>query len=63
MVRPGGSVAFVESAQAKVSRAPFFAVCVAVIVGWLVSYPLFSDPKSWQVVLHTITSVITPTGA
>jgi low affinity Fe/Cu permease len=50
---------FVEWAHAQVSRAPFFAVCVLVIVGWLVSYPLFSDPKSWQVVIHTITSVTT----
>jgi low affinity Fe/Cu permease len=50
---------FVEAAHAKVSRAPFFAVCAAVILGWLVSYPLFSDPKAWQVVIHTITSVTT----
>jgi low affinity Fe/Cu permease len=50
---------FVETAHAHVSRAPFFAVCAAVIVGWLVSYPLFPDSKSWQVVIHTITSVTT----
>jgi low affinity Fe/Cu permease len=50
---------FVESAHAKVSRAPFFALCVLVIVGWLLSYPVFADPKSWQVVIHTITSVTT----
>src|SRR3954469_614286 len=50
---------FVEAAHAKVSRAPFFAVCVAVIVGWLAAYPLFDDPKAWQVVIHTITSVTT----
>ena len=29
------------------------------IAGWLVSYPLFSDAKSWQVVIHTVTSVTT----
>src|SRR3954447_8195229 len=50
---------FVEAAHAKVSRAPFFAVCVVVIVGWLAAYPLFDDPKAWQVVIHTITSVTT----
>jgi low affinity Fe/Cu permease len=50
---------FVEAAHAHVSRAPFFAVCAAVIVGWLISYPLFADAKSWQVVIHTITSVVT----
>jgi low affinity Fe/Cu permease len=50
---------FVEAAHAKVSRAPFFVICVVVIIGWLISYPLFSDPKAWQVVIHTITSVTT----
>ena len=50
---------FVESAHAQVSRAPFFAVCVLVIVCWLAAYPLFADAKSWQVVIHTITSVTT----
>jgi low affinity Fe/Cu permease len=50
---------FVEAAHAKVSRAPFFAICVVVIVGWLASYPLFEDPEGWQVVIHTITSVTT----
>ena len=50
---------FVEAAHAKVSRAPFFAICGVVIVGWLVSYPLFSNPQSWQAVIHTITSVTT----
>src|SRR2546430_7001 len=48
---------FVEAAHAKVSRAPFFAVCVAAIVAWLAAFPLFTDAKSWQVVIHTVTSV------
>jgi low affinity Fe/Cu permease len=50
---------FVEWAHTQVSRGPFFAICVLVIVGWLVSYPLFPDAKSWQVVIHTVTSVTT----
>jgi low affinity Fe/Cu permease len=50
---------FVEAAHARVSRAPFFAICVVVIVAWFVSYPLFTDAKSWQVVIHSITSVTT----
>ena len=50
---------FVEAAHARVSRAPFFAICVAVILAWLLSYPLFADAKAWQVVIHTITSVVT----
>jgi low affinity Fe/Cu permease len=50
---------FVEAAHTRVSRAPFFVICVLVIAGWAVSYPLFSDAKSWQVVIHTVTSVTT----
>lgn len=50
---------FVEAAHEQVSRAPFFTICVLVIVGWLLSWPLFPDAKAWQVVIHTITSVTT----
>ena len=50
---------FVEATHAQVSRAPFFLVCVVVIGAWLLSYPLFADAKAWQVVIHTITSVVT----
>ncbi len=50
---------FVEAAHLRVSRAPFFFLCAAVIVVWLVSVPLWADLKSWQVVIHTVTSVVT----
>jgi low affinity Fe/Cu permease len=50
---------FVEAAHARVSRAPFFGICVVVIIAWFVSYPLFTDAKSWQVVIHSVTSVTT----
>ena len=50
---------FVESAHLKVSRPAFFVTCVAIVVLWLVSLPLWPDPKSWQVAIHTVTSVIT----
>ncbi len=49
---------FVEAAYRAVSRAPFFAVCVLIVVVWAVSFPLFSDAKSWQVVIHTVGSVV-----
>ena len=32
---------------------------MAIVVLWLVSLPLWPDPKSWQVAIHTVTSVIT----
>jgi low affinity Fe/Cu permease len=50
---------FVEATYQQVSRPPFFLICVAIIIGWLVSLPLWSDTKAWQVVIHTIASVLT----
>jgi low affinity Fe/Cu permease len=57
--RPSPFERFVEVAYLRVSRAPFFFFCVALIVVWLVSVPLWADLKEWQVVIHTVTSVIT----
>lgn len=50
---------FVEAAHLKVSRPAFFFVCVAAVVLWLVSVPLWVDLKAWQVAIHTVTSVFT----
>ena len=49
---------FVERINAVVSHAPFFFVCLGIVVIWAVSLPLFADLKSWQVVIHTVTSVL-----
>jgi hypothetical protein len=49
---------FVEATYQQVSRPPFFLICVAIIVGWLVSLPLWGDTKAGQVVIHTIASVL-----
>lgn len=50
---------FVEATHKQVSQAPFFFVCVGIVVIWLASAPLFSSAKSWQVVIHTVGSVLT----
>lgn len=50
---------FVERANHLVSNAPFFAVCVGIVVVWVASLPLFPDLKSWQVAIHTVASVMT----
>jgi low affinity Fe/Cu permease len=49
---------FVEATNQRVSRAPFFFVCVAILLLWLVSVPLWHDLKSWQVAIHTVSSVL-----
>jgi low affinity Fe/Cu permease len=50
---------FVEGAYLQVSRAPFFFVCLAAVVLWFASVPLWVDLKAWQVAIHTLTSVVT----
>ena len=49
---------FVEATYHVVSRAPFFFVCLAIIVVWLVSVPVWHDLKSWQTAIHTVSSVL-----
>jgi low affinity Fe/Cu permease len=50
---------FVEDAYVTVSKPPFFFVCATIVLAWLVSVPLWADLKSWQVAIHTVTSVLT----
>ncbi len=49
---------FVEAVQGRVSRAPFFLFCLAIVLVWLVSAPLWPDLKQWQVAIHTFASVL-----
>jgi len=49
---------FVEAVHNRVSRAPFFLVCLAVVIIWAASAPLFPDLKQWQAAIHTIASVL-----
>jgi len=49
---------FVERAYQFVSHAPFFFICLAIVAVWAVSLPFFTDLKSWQVVIHTVSSVL-----
>lgn len=49
---------FVEVSTRLISRAPFFAFCVAVVVVWAVSYPLWKTTTKWELAIHTFTSVL-----
>ena len=49
---------FVEVSTGVVSRAPFFAVCVAVVVVWALSYPLWKTTTKWELAIHTFTAVL-----
>jgi low affinity Fe/Cu permease len=49
---------FVELSTKLISRAPFFAVCVAVVVLWAASYPLWTSTTKWELAIHTFTAVL-----
>ena len=50
---------FVEAIYERVSRAPFFMVCLGIVVAWAVSLPFWSSLKSWEMAIDTFTSVLT----
>jgi low affinity Fe/Cu permease len=48
---------FVEAAQGLVSRPATFAIAIAVIVVWALSYPLFHEIAEWHAVIHSIAAI------
>ncbi|HEY0644583.1 MAG TPA: low affinity iron permease family protein [Nocardioides sp.] len=49
---------FVDLSTTLISRAPFFAVCVAVVVIWAISYPLWTSVTKWELAIHTFGGVL-----
>jgi low affinity Fe/Cu permease len=49
---------FVEVSTKVISRAPFFAIVVAVVVVWAVSYPLWKTTTKWELAIHTFGAVL-----
>jgi low affinity Fe/Cu permease len=49
---------FVDVSTTLISRAPFFALCVAVIIIWAVSFPLWSSTTKWELAIHTFGAVL-----
>jgi low affinity Fe/Cu permease len=49
---------FVEVSTKLISRAPFFAVVVAVVVIWAASYPLWKSTTKWELAIHTFGGVL-----
>jgi hypothetical protein len=50
---------FAAATSRHVSRAWFFVACVALIVVWLPSYPLWGSGDVYQLVINTITTCVT----
>ncbi|MBO9520838.1 MAG: low affinity iron permease family protein [Nocardioidaceae bacterium] len=50
---------FAERSASVFSRAPFFVFCVVVLLLWAPSYFLIRDGDEWQMIVHTVTTIIT----
>jgi len=50
---------FADRANTVVSRAPFFAFCVLLVILWLPSYFAFGSIDTWQLIINTITTIVT----
>ena len=44
---------------ALTSKAPFFVACLLLVLVWAGSFPLFSKPDTWQLVINTATTIVT----
>jgi hypothetical protein len=42
-----------------VGRAAFFSFCVALVVVWLPTLLVFHDVNTWQLVINTVTTIVT----
>lgn len=50
---------FAGIAAHTVSRAPFFAFCVLLVLVWFPSRPFWGSSDTWQLVINTTTTIIT----
>jgi Low affinity iron permease len=50
---------FAEASSDYVSRAPFFAACVLLVLVWLPSYFLIRNVEAWQLVINSATTIVT----
>ncbi len=50
---------FAERASAFASRAWFFTFCFALVVIWVPSILLIRDVDTWQLIINTVTTIVT----
>jgi len=50
---------FAEAASAFTSQAAFFIACTLVVVLWLPSYFIVGNLNTWQLIINTLTTIIT----
>ena len=57
--RPSFFDRFATVVSGFASRAYFFAACLLVVVLWLPSYFLLADLNTWQLIINTLTTIVT----
>ena len=50
---------FAEAASEFASHAVFFIACALIVVLWLPSYFAFGSLNTWQLVINTLTTIVT----
>jgi low affinity Fe/Cu permease len=50
---------FAGHASRFASQAPFFAFCLLLVIVWAPSYFLLSDVDTWQLIINTVTTIVT----
>lgn len=50
---------FADWTEEHVAQAWFFVFCLALVLLWLPSYFLFGKVDTWQLVINTVTTVVT----
>ena len=50
---------FAESASEFASHAVFFIGCALVVILWLPSYFIIANLNTWQLIINTLTTIIT----
>lgn len=50
---------FASAVSSQVARAWFFALCVLLIVVWAPSIFFIKDVDTWQLIINTLTTIIT----
>lgn len=56
---PGRFDRVATSVSAVTARAWFFAACLALVVVWLPSFLIVGSVDTWQLIINTVTTIIT----
>lgn len=56
---PGLFDRFATAVSGFVGRAWFFAACLSLVLIWAPSYFVFSSVDTWQLIINTVTTIVT----